>query len=257
MSLRLAVIQNDIIPNDVQKNLDNYKKIFQNLSHKVDIILLPELFNCGISSEMTQCAENMHEKSVSFLAEMSQLYQSDIVFTLLIKKENVIVNRLIWMTPNGIEGIYDKRHLFFGDEKNICTAGSERTIITHHDWKILPLICYDVRFPIWCRNNYSTSFDYDVLLFLANFPEPRIEVLITLAQARAIENQAYVVAVNRIGKDGNGTPHNGRSVIIDPVGKIIGEAEANKETILYGELSEVYLRRVRKKLPVYLDWDKI
>lgn len=257
MSLRLALIQSHIIPDQVQENLSHYEQITQRISQKIDVIIFPELFHCGISSRMSEWAETMEGKSMRFLQKTAQHHQADVVASLLIRKENTIVNRLVWITPEGIEAFYDKRHLFFGDEKKVCTAGESRTIVSRADWNFLPLICYDVRFPIWCKNRYQEKMEYDVLLFIANFPEPRIDVLITLAKARAIENQAYVVIVNRIGKDGNETPHNGKSMIINPIGEIVAEAPSNEEMVLYGELSEVFLRRIRKKFPVYLDWDKI
>ncbi|HPY81273.1 MAG TPA: nitrilase-related carbon-nitrogen hydrolase [Bacteroidales bacterium] len=256
MFLRFALVQSDIKPNAVQKNLEHYRQMLDDFKKNVDVIIFPELFNVGVSSSFGQHAESMEGNTINFLHEISSQREADIVASLPIKEGDKIFNRLVWVTPDGVLAHYDKRHLFFGNEKAICTPGSKRQFVERKGWKFLPQICYDVRFPLWSRNRFQeNSFDYDVLIFIANFPEARIKVLRTLAQARAIENQAYVVVVNRIGKDGNGVAHNGNSMIIDPLGRIVTQTLNDVETILDGTASKRILLKVREELAVAPDWD--
>lgn len=258
MSLRFALLQSDIQSNAIQKNLEHYQQMLDDFKKEVDIIIFPELFNVGISSSFGHYAESLEGDSIQFLHQISCQRQADVIASLPIKEGDEIFNRLVWLTPDGIWAYYDKRHLFFGDEKAVCTIGNQRQFVQRKGWKFLPLICYDIRFPLWCRNRFQENhFDYDVLIFIANFPEARIKVLRTLAKARAIENQAYVVVVNRIGKDGNGTAHNGNSMIIDPLGKIVTQTLNNTETILQGTVSKRILLKVREKLAIAPDWDAL
>lgn len=254
--LHVALVQSDIIPDRVEDNLANYKKQLQNLTGGVNLIIFPELFNCGISPKFAECAEQMDGISIRFLQEVASKFNADVVVSLPVQEDKAVVNRLVWVTPEGVKGHYDKRHLFFGDEQQVCDPGQQRLVIERFGWKILPLICFDIRFPVWCRNAcVNKQFDYDILLLIANFPEQRIEVLRTLAKARAIENQAYVLVVNRFGKDGNENPHNGNSMVITPLGKVMAQAPANEFAIIKTELDLTFLHRIRNKFPVGELWD--
>ena len=254
--LRVALIQSDIIPDRVEDNLTSYRNKLQNLTGEVNLIIFPELFNCGFSPLFGECAEPMNGTSIRFLQEVSLKFNADVVASLPVREDKAVVNRLVWVTQEGIKGQYDKRHLFFGGEQQVCLPGQHRIIIERFGWKILPLICFDIRFPVWCRNACTNKqFDYDVLLLIANFPEQRIEVLRTLAKARAIENQAYVLVVNRFGKDGNENSHNGNSMVVSPLGKVMAQAPANEFAILKAELNMSFLHRIRNKFLVGELWD--
>jgi omega-amidase len=255
-TVSLCLIQSDIDPNNVSANLYHYRELLGKMTVKPDIIIFPEMFNSGFSSHLDRLSEKMSGQSAEFLKDTAKLYQCDVVASLAISEEGNIFNRLLWIIPDGIANHYDKHHLFFGDERAFCSPGSEKITVSSHGFSFLPLICYEIRFPKWCRNHYQNGkFYYDCLLFIANFPAPRSETLRILAQARAIENEAYVVVLNRVGLDGNGNSHNGNSMIINPLGEIIASAPENKEFLLETSVDKNFLERLRKKFPVYKDWD--
>ncbi len=255
-SVSLCLIQSDINPNDISANINHYSELLRKMTTKPDIIIFPEMFTTGFSSNLDKLAEKMSGPSVTFLQDTAKLYQSDVVASMAINEGGKIYNRLLWISSDGIIGQYDKHHLFFGDEKAICTPGSERITVFSHGFSFLPLICYEVRFPKWCRNQYQAgNFYYDALLFIANFPAQRSETLKILAQARAIENQAYVIVLNRVGVDGNGNPHKGNSMVVNPLGEIIALASENEEFLLEISLEKKYLEKIRKSFQVYKDWE--
>lgn len=254
--MKFALIQSDIIPDDIDTNLQHYANLLQQLKSSPDVIVFPEMFNCGFSSSLPLNAEEPEGKSTRFLQSIAHQYQCNVVAGLPILSNGNIYNRLLWVNSHGISDYYDKKHLFFGDDKQFCTAGTEKVIMQMKGIRFLPLICYDIRFPLWCRNQYVDGhFLYDCIILIANFPTPQVEVLKLLAQARAIENQAYVIVCNRIGKDGNDNPHNGNSLFINPLGKIIANAKREEEEILECDIDMELLTRLRKRFPVYEDWD--
>lgn len=254
----LCLVQSDIDPVNVQANLNHYSEMLAKMTKKPDLVVFPEMFNSGFSSHIDNLAENMDGQSVQFLQDLSKQIQTDVVASMAIRENEKIYNRLLWISPDGIKGQYDKSHLYFGDEKAICTAGTQRITVTHEGITFLPLICYEIRFPLWCRNHYQNeNFFYDCLLFIANFPAQRSETLEVLARARAIENQAYVIVVNRIGKDGNENPHKGNSMVIDPLGDIKAIAPENKEFLLEVTIDRGFPVKLRQKFPVYKDWDSL
>lgn len=258
MSLKISLLQADIPAEESADNRRYYQQLIEKVPADSKVIFLPELFHCGFSADFDRKAEAEMGESVQFLHHLSQQRGADIVATIATKVGNNIFNRLYWISPQGVENQYDKRHLFFGDEKRLATKGTERPIISRHDFNFLPLICYDVRFPLWCRNAYENGvFRYDCLVFLTNFPQARMETLKVLARARAIENEAFVVVVNRIGKDGNGTRYNGKSLIISPLGKVLAEGNENEEQILTIEMDKNELEKVRQKFLFYQDWDEL
>ena len=255
-TVSLCLVQSDINPNNVSANLCHYRELLGKITAKPDIIIFPEMFNSGFSSHIDRMSEKISGQSAEFLKDMAKLHQCDVVASLAVIEDGKIFNRLLWTTPKGIENQYDKHHLFFGDEKVVCSPGGERITVSSHGFSFLPLICYEIRFPKWCRNHYQNGgFYYDCLLFIANFPAQRSETLRILAQARAIENEAYVVVLNRVGLDGNGNPHDGNSMVINPLGEIIASAPKNEEFLLEISIDKNFIERLRKKFPVYKDWD--
>lgn len=253
----VALIQSDIRPHDVEDNLTHYEVLLKDkIQEPVDLIVFPEMFNCGFSADFDQYAEPMEGRSVTFLQKMAQRYNCDTVATLPIRDGEKIVNRLIWMSPDCVRGWYDKKHLFLGSEQRICSSGDKLTIVESSGQRWLPLICYDVRFPVWSRNAVQDGqFLYDCLIYTANFPEPREQVLLKLATARAIENQAYVLVVNRIGYDGEGHAHAGGTAVISPQGEILAQTECHQEEVLMYSLDFESLRQYRASFPVSKQWD--
>jgi omega-amidase len=173
----------------------------------------------------------------------------------IIKEDGHFYNRLLWVQPDGKLGYYDKRHRFaFAGEDNEYTAGNKRTIAQVKGWKINLQVCYDLRFPVWARQHITTAPEYDVLLYVANWPERRVHAWKTLLTARAIENQCYVVGVNRVGDDGNGIHHNGESMVIDPLGAVLYHKQ-EEEDIYTITLELEPLQQVREKFPFWKDAD--
>jgi predicted amidohydrolase len=175
----------------------------------------------------------------------------------LIEDGGKYFNRMFWVKPDGFYETYDKRHLFrMGNEHKTMSAGAERKIVELKGWKINMQICYDLRFPVWSKNNFEDGkYEYDALLYIANWPEIRSLAYKSLLTARAIENQSYVIWVNRVGKDGNNIYHTGDTMILDPYGEIIYQIEAGKEQRISGTLSKQKLEDFRKKFTVGMDWD--
>ncbi|MDR1878231.1 MAG: nitrilase family protein [Bacteroidales bacterium] len=256
-SINLCLVQSDIHPQDAAQNIKHYEMLLKSREIKSDLLVFPEMFSCGFSDDIVRIAQQHTQQSFDFLYRTSQKYGTDTVASLPVVAQNQrIYNRLVWVRENKIIAQYDKRHLFFGCEKQFCSAGTTRTIVQKNAWNILSLICYDIRFPLWCRNKYvDNALLYDCLLLIANFPASRSNAWRALLTARAIENQAYVIGVNRIGKDGYGNNHTGNTLIIDPLGEVVVEAPSDKEYILSVTLDHTLLNKLRNYFPVYEDWD--
>jgi omega-amidase len=218
-NLKITVFQGYLFWENIDKNLQNITLRLENIREKTDLIILPEMFTTGFTMNAAQFSEPMDGKSMKWMYDIAQKYNAVITGSLIIKDENKYYNRLIWMRPDGTYEYYDKRPLFaMGKEDDTYTAGDKRLIVELNGWKICPMICYDLRFPVWLRN---VDAEYDLMIFVANWPERRALHWRTLIPARAIENQAYVIAVNRVGHDGNEVYHSGDSTCIDPNGKVI------------------------------------
>ena len=249
--LIVTIIQSDLVWEDVDANLNQFEKKIKNIHQPTDLILLPEMFTTGFTMQSEKFAETIDGKSVQWMARMAQTANTVIAGSLIIKEKNNYYNRLIWMRPNGSYQFYDKRHLFaMGGEHENFTAGTARLIVELNGWKICPMICYDLRFPVWARN----TEDYDLLLYLANWPLPRVKHWQSLLIARAIENQVYTIGVNRINTDNFGNYYSGNSAIIDPKGDTLFE-KAHSEAIHTHKLSKKYLAKVRESLPFLMDRD--
>ncbi len=219
---------------------------------ETDLIILPEMFNTGFTMNVEKSAETMNLTSHRWMKMVAKQTGAVVVGSLIIKEQNKYYNRLLWVEPDGKTDFYDKRHLFrMGHEHEIFEMGNKRLIKEWKGWKICPLICYDLRFPVWSRN---FNLKYDLLIYVANWGEKRIPAWDKLLMARAIENQSYVIGVNRVGIDGNNVAHNGHSAVIDYYGNPIFEAEENE--IIHSEiLNKTALDEFRKKFPAYLDAD--
>ena len=254
--ITLCLLQATIHPQEVENNFVHYKQLLSKVNDDIDIIVFPEMFACGFSDYIPYMAENRQKESFLFLQDISRKYKADVVASLPVKENGKIFNRLFWIRKGLTMGQYDKRHLFLGSEKEFCSPGKQRIAVNYERWNIMPLICYDVRFPIWCRNCFKNeSFMYDCLLFIANFPAARAKALRILLTARAIENQSYVICVNRVGKDGYGVEHSGNTVVINPLGEVVAEMPSHEEGALLADIDFSVLEKVRELFPFYKDWD--
>jgi predicted amidohydrolase len=251
----IGLVQADIRPGAVAENLSHYEAMLQQqLTSPVQLLVFPEMFACGFGPDLGAYADADGGQAVAFMQRMARQYACEVVGTVLVREQSSLYNRLYWMTADGPRATYDKHHLFFGEEREQCTPGTRRTIVEAFGYRFLPLICFDVRFPEWSRNHrVNRVCDYDCLLYTANFPAPREEVLLRLAAARAIENQAYVAVVNRIGTDGNGFAHRGGTAVFDPEGKMLASAAFDKEEILITTMPLHCLAGLRKRFPVLSD----
>jgi len=231
------------------------------IQQRTEIVVLPEMFSTGFSMKPELLAETMEGETVQWMRRVSAQKKIILTGSVIIKEGEHYFNRLIWMLPNGQYGVYDKRHRFaFAGEDKHYTAGSKRLIASVKGWKINLLVCYDLRFPVWARQTPAAQEDvqgqveYDVLIYVANWPERRSHAWKTLLQARAIENQCYVVGVNRVGNDGNGIYHSGDSMIIDPMGEVL-YTKKDEEDIFTTVLDKEHLQTIREKLPFLKDAD--
>jgi len=249
--LNINLLQSQLIWENPVENRKQFEQLFQGVDEVVDIIVLPEMFTTGFSMA-TEHAEDMQGETLAWMKIQAQKNDVVICGSIMAKENDNFYNRFLWVQPNGEVQHYDKRHLFGMDtgENAVFTAGKKKLIIDYKGWKICPMICYDLRFPVWLRN----VEDYDLLLIVANWPIPRISHWQTLLRARAIENQVYVAAVNVIGEDGNGTKYSGHSSIIDPAGTIIIEQVNETFKDIY-TIKKSKIEEVRRLLPFLRDRD--
>lgn len=251
-SLRITLIQTDLFWENIYANLGMLEEKLMNLNEPTDVIVLPEMFNSGFTNNVTQTAEPMNLTTHRWMKQMAAQANAAVVGSIAIKIGNKFVNRLLWVEPDGTTVHYDKRHLFrMGFENEAYLQGSEILIRQWRGWKICPLICYDLRFPVWSRN---VNLAYDLLLYVASWPAARAYVWQTLLPARAIENLSFVAGVNRIGTDGNATEHMGQSALYDFKG-IPQNTPGDNEEILQFTLSKTELDQFREQFPANLDAD--
>ena len=245
--------------------VDNYKNLNKMLSSvgkgETDLVVLPEMFSTGFSMNAKKLAEEMEGPSMQWMFETAQGLKAAICGSLMIKENGKFFNRFIWMEPDGHYDHYDKRHLFrMGKEDKTYTGSKEGLVIEYKGWGFCPMVCYDLRFPVWSRNRVEgkgakMKYDYDVLLYVANWPALRSYAWEHLLIARAIENQSYVAGVNRIGKDGNDVNHTGNSMLLNPLGECISNIKPGKSSVETVILNWKALQDIRKKFPVMLDAD--
>lgn len=249
--LEVTLIQPDLRWQNPQANLEHLTHLVEREDVSPDLIVLPEMFTTGFSMD-TRHAENMHGPAMLWMAETAGKTKAVVTGSLMMAENNRFYNRLIWMHPDGTFEQYDKRHLFgLGGEQEHYTPGNQRLVVDVKGWRICTQICYDLRFPVWNRN----QGDYDALLYVANWPDRRRLAWQQLTVARAIENQAYVVAANRVGEDGDGVYCAGDSRVVDPLGQILFD-KADVEVVASVTLSAAFLEETRTKLPFLNDRDE-
>ena len=252
-TLNVTIIQSNLHWEDKNANLAMFEEKIRSVSGQTSIVFLPEMFSTGFSMRPEVLAETMDGPTVSWMRRIAIENKLVVSGSVIIEDNGEYFNRLIWMLPNGQHGIYDKRHRFaFAGEDEYYSAGSRRLIASVNGWKLNLLVCYDLRFPVWARQQQPG--EYDVLVYVANWPERRNHAWKTLLQARAIENQCYVVGVNRVGNDGNNIYYSGDSMVIDPLGETLYH-KVHAEDIYTHPLSKDKLEEVRSKFPFWKDAD--
>lgn len=250
--LKLALIQFNPKWEDVEINLQYLSNILKELPDSTDIIILPEAFSTGFSMDPQKIAEPINGKVVNWMVKIAKEKQLAICGSVFIEEAAKYYNRFIWITPEGKIETYDKRHLFsLGSESDNYEKGDKQLIISYKGWKIFPQVCYDLRFPVWSRNTQS----YDLLINVANWPVARRMVWKTLLKARAIENQCYVTAVNRVGEDDNSIEYSGDSIVVDFKGNIVLDAK-KYEGILLHQIDFSSLNQFRNKFDTLKDADQ-
>ena len=250
--LKITLIQTELVWENIDANIALLDEKISAINGKTDLVVLPEMFTTGFTLNAASFSQSMEGSSIKWLQKKSQIINADITGSIIIKYNGKYFNRLFWAKPNGELLIYDKRHLFrFADENKVYSAGDKNITVELNGWKIRPFICYDLRFPAWTRNFKN---QYDIAVFIANWPERRSSHWKSLLQARAIENQCYVIGVNRVGTDGNGLFYSGDSSIIDPLGKVIFQKH-DEECTYTAKLSYHTLKEHRKTFPAWMDAD--
>ncbi len=256
--LKILALQTNLIWENPDRNLSEIeKRIAENFDNH-DLIVLPETFTTGFPVDPHKFSETIDGNTIKWMKRLSVKYDSVITGTLLLNDNNQFTNSLIWMCPDGNYKQYSKRHVFsMGGEHEKITAGQEKLVVELLGWKIRPMICYDLRFPVWSKNNYDDDkgFEYDLAIYVANWPAVRSYPWKSLLVARAIENQSYVIGVNRIGSDGLKNSYSGDSMIIDAKGSILALGEENIDTAISVTLSYNNLEKFRKTFNVGYDWD--
>lgn len=250
-NLRVSLVQTSLHWEDPKANLKMLDRKLAELKGLSDLIILPEMFTTGFSMNVENIAEVMEGNAMQWLRKKAKKFDAVITGSLIMHENGKYYNRLIWMRPDGSFAQYDKRHLFtLAKEDLTFTAGKEKLIVDLKGWKICPLICYDLRFPVFSRNVEN----YDLLIYTANFPAKRRDAWRCLLQARAIENQCFVLGVNLVGEDGNQFQYSGDSAVLNPYGKVLEEI-TNKEGIVSMTLSKEPLEKIRRELPFLNDRD--
>ncbi|MEA5458912.1 nitrilase family protein [Arcicella sp. LKC2W] len=286
-NLSVTLIQTDLFWENPTANLANLEEKIAQISSPTDLIILPEMFNTGFTMNVKSVAEPMNFTTFKWMKQQAKKANAVVTGSYIVKEGEICYNRLIWMRPDGSYETYDKRHLFrMGGENNNFSGGEKRLIVELKGWKICPLICYDLRFPVWSRQGMLedreqslefrgeslddrnsdvnsapssklyplSSNSYDLLIYVANWPAVRSKVWDTLLQARAIENLSYCIGVNRVGEDGMGLHYNGNSAIIDYKGNQTFY-QTDSEVMCTQTLSKQDLDDFRTKFPAFLDAD--
>lgn len=256
--LKVVYIQSYLAWEDKAANLERFDRHFMSVGDSPDLIVLPEMFNTGFSINPESCAETMDGEGVRYLKNKAKEHGAMVMGSLLIRDDSGFVNRLIAARPDGSIETYDKRHLFrLSEEYRIFKGGDERLVIDLKGWKIRPLICYDLRFPVWSKNTFNKGeYEYDMLIYVANWPAVRSKVWTTLLSARAMENQVFCLGVNRVGEDGHGYQHSGDSAAYDARGNVISSVPAGQEGVAMVSFSRQDLELFRESFTLGLDWDR-
>ena len=250
--LNIVAIQANLTWGNPEKNRLYFEQVINKLTSNTNLVVLPEMFSTGFTMKPSSVSETMNGATVSWMINMAKTHNIGIIGSMVIQENNQYFNRAIFVHPSGSLEIYDKRHLFsLAGEDRQYTPGTNRIVIQFKGWRICPFICYDLRFPVWSRN----TDNYDVLLFMANWPIPRIDAWDTLLKARAIENLSYCIGVNRIGEDENGYQYNGHTSAYNFLGEKVASTSEGKEDLLYCKISKTKLHEFRQKLNFLKDQD--
>lgn len=251
--LKVGILQYDVLWHSIKENLAKAEQLIIKLHDSADLILLPEMFATGFTMQPEKLSIVEQETVVTWMQEISSKYSTAIAGSYPFMENNNFYNRLLFFSnEQNIEEFYDKRHLFaIGEEDRHYSKGIHRKVIHYLGWKIMPLICYDLRFPVWSRNNLA----YDLLFYSSNWPSSRDDVWDALLKARAIENQAYVIGVNRIGIDANNISYIGNSQVVSPKGALMGKLMDEENSICI-ELDKKELAQFRNKFPLLEDGDQ-
>ncbi len=258
-TLAIATVQFDMVWEKPEANHHRLNQLLGSLTAPVDLIVFPEMFTTGFKMNPKICAEPMNGPTMQWMREKAKEKNAVLTGSIVIKENETFFNRMIWMRPDGTFEQYDKKHLFrMSDEFAHYEHGDKRCIVELKGWKFNLNICYDLRFPVWARNsvNDKGEFAYDVLIYVASWTNSRAQMWQKLLPARAIENQAYVIGVNRVGTDGEGYPYDGDSRVIDPLGTTVYRARPGKEEIVISILSKDLLNSFRNNFQVWKDWDE-
>jgi len=251
-TLKIAFIQSDLDWEAPKQNRDNFKEKIEAITAPVDLIILPEMFTTGFTMNAPEFAETMDGKTVAWMQKLAHFKNAALAGSVIIKENGKYYNRLLFVYPDGSLNTYNKRHTFtLSGESDVYTPGDSKLIIDFKGWKICPLICYDLRFPVWARN----AENYDVLIYVANWPKPRVHAWDTLLMARAIENMCYCIGVNRVGVDKLDNEYCGHSAIYDILGSNITPIRPNKEHTEIVTLERNHINFYRNKLRFLADKD--
>ncbi len=255
-SLTVTLIQTNLFWEDKKANLQMLQQKIESISEKTEIVILPEMFSTGFSMNAGALAETMDGQTVNWMKDIAAKNKLILTGSVIIEDGGKYYNRLIWMLPSGDYGIYNKRHLFaYAKEDVHYSAGNKKLIASVNGWKINLQVCYDLRFPVWARQTAGASeTKYDLLINVANWPEKRCHAWKTLLTARAIENQCYVIGVNRVGEDANKNIYRGDSMIVDPLGEVIYQKNTQEDIFTY-TLQKQQLIETRQHLPFLNDAD--
>lgn len=251
--LRLSLIQTELHWEQPMRNRADLAEKIRPWAGKTDVVILPEMFTSGFTLKPDVVAEPLDGETLAWMREMAAETNAVLTGSMVCAEPDGFRNRLLWVFPDGHFAQYDKRHLFrMAAEDTVYQSGTSRLVVEYQGWRICPLVCYDLRFPVWSRN---TPMAYDLLIYVANWPKPRVTAWEKLLQARAIENLCYVAGVNRVGVDGNGLPYSGSSMVADFKGDVLwfgGEAAVTGNVQLDAEALAMY----RQKFPAHLDADR-
>lgn len=250
--VKITIFQAYLFWENVEKNLNNLSLRLSALKEKTDLILLPEMFNTGFTVNVEKCAETMDGPTMHWMYDHAKSYNCVVAGTLIIKENDHYYNRFVWMSPDGSFVHYDKRHLFgMAEENKVFTPGNSRVILNLKGWRICPMVCYDLRFPVWSRNLGGA---YDLLVYTACWPDKRSAHWRALIPARAIENQSYVIGVNRVGYDGNEIYYSGGSMCISPNGDVVYYKPEDEDLYTF-TLNPTDLLKAREQFPFLTDAD--
>lgn len=250
--LHIAFIQADLVWQNAAQNRKNFSEKINQINEQVDLIILPEMFTTGFSMQPQKIGDTMHGETVAWMRKIAAEKNAAIAGSVIIFENEKFYNRFLFVHPSGEINFYDKRHLFtLAGEDKVYESGKEKIIVDYKGWKICPLICYDLRFPVWARN----TEDYDLLIYVASWPKTRIMAWDTLLKARAIENMCYTIGVNRVGVDANNYEYNGHSAAYDSLGGQVAETQEKQEETVVFTLDKNHISEIRNKLGFLNDRD--